>query len=96
VRNAVLHDGIRDSGCGAKAFRRSCVEHLVPFNGSHRFIAAQLRAAGMRIVECPVNHRPRLKGQSKYGINNRLWRGLYDLIGVGWLTRRYVRIEVEE
>lgn len=96
VRNAILHDGIRDSGCGSKTFRRECVEHLTPFNGSHRFIAAQLRAAGMSIVEHPVNHRPREHGQSKYGINNRLWRGIYDLIGVSWLTRRYVRIEAED
>ncbi len=95
VRNAILHDGIRDAGCGSKGFRRHCVHHLMPFNGSHRFIAAQLRAAGMSIAEYPVNHRPREHGQSKYGINNRLWRGIYDLIGVGWLTRRYVIIEAE-
>ncbi len=98
VRNALLHDGIRDSGCGSKGFRKRCIEHLVAFNGMHRFIAVILRAAGFSIVECPVTHHPRQHGQSKYGIGNRLWRGIYDLFGVGWLRKRFVapRVEGEE
>jgi len=95
VRQAWLHDGIRDSGCGAKGFRRVCVQHLIPFNGVHRFVAVLLRKAGMRIVECPVHHHPRKFGTSKYGIHNRLWRGLYDLIGVRWLRTRYVPYEIK-
>lgn len=94
VRNAVLHDGIRDSGCGSKGFRRHCVRHLVTFNGIHRFFAVFMRRQGFSIVECPVQHHARHAGISKYGINNRLWRGLYDLIGVAWLGRRLVPFEV--
>jgi dolichol-phosphate mannosyltransferase len=90
VRNAILHDGIRDSGCGSKGFRRHCVPHLVAFNGIHRFFAVFVRAQGYTIVEHPVQHHARHSGVSKYGINNRLWRGLYDLIGVAWLRRRQV------
>lgn len=95
VRNWILKDGIRDSGCGVKGFRRACIEHIVPFNGAHRFMAAMLRAQGFSIVECPVAHHPRVHGVSKYGIGNRLWRGLYDLFGVAWLRRRYVAARVE-
>lgn len=95
VRSAILHDGIRDSGCGSKGFRRKCVEHVVPFNGAHRFFAVMMRAAGCSIVECETTHHPRQHGVSKYGINNRLWRGIYDLAGVGWLRRRYVTFRVE-
>ncbi len=95
MRNAVLHDGIRDSGCGSKGFRRACVPHLPAFNGVHRFFAVFIRRAGLSIVECPVTHHPRRHGVSKYGIHNRLWRGLYDLIGVAWLRRRLVVPEVE-
>ncbi|MBW7863722.1 MAG: glycosyltransferase family 2 protein [Candidatus Hydrogenedentes bacterium] len=95
ARNAVLHDGIRDSGCGSKGFQRRCVGHLPPFNGMHRFMAVFMRRAGFSIVECPVTHHPRRFGVSKYGINNRLWRGLYDLIGVAWLRKRLVVPEVE-
>lgn len=95
VRNAILHDGIHDSGCGTKGFRRACIEHFVPFNGVHRFFAVLVRNAGFSIVECPATHHPRKHGESKYGIHNRLWRGLYDLVGVAWLRRRYVAIEIE-
>jgi len=90
VRNAILHDGLRDTGCGTKGFRRECVQYLVPFNGAHRFFAAVLRSAGMRITECPVHHHAREHGVSKYGIGNRLGRGIYDLIGVRWMQRRLV------
>lgn len=95
VRNAILHDGIRDSGCGAKGYRRVCVKHIVPFNGVHRFIAVLIRNAGLSIVECDVTHHPRIHGVSKYGIGNRLWRGIYDLVGVAWLRKRYVHFDVE-
>ncbi len=95
VRNAVLHDGIRDSGCGAKGFRPVCLDYIVSFNGQHRFFAVLIRAAGLRIAEAPVSHHPRQHGESKYGIHNRLWRGIYDMFGVAWLRRRYVPIHVE-
>lgn len=95
VSNRVLHHGIRDSGCGAKGFRRECISCLVPFNGLHRFVAVLIRNAGFTIVECPVTHHPRVHGVSKYGINNRLWRGLFDLVGVAWLRRRYVHPAVQ-
>ncbi|MCF6284762.1 MAG: glycosyltransferase family 2 protein [Candidatus Hydrogenedentes bacterium] len=96
VRNAILHDGIRDSGCGSKGFRRACVQNLVSFNGLHRFLAVFMRAQGYTIAECPVTHHARHAGTSKYGVNNRLWRGLYDLIGVAWLRRRHVCYRVDE
>jgi len=95
VRQWLLQDGIRDAGCGSKGFRRKCIEHLVSFNGQHRFFAVMMRAAGMSIAECEVTHHPRQFGESKYGISNRLWRGIYDLFGVRWLKKRYVPIDVE-
>lgn len=95
ARQAVLRDGIRDTGCGTKGFRRRCVEHIVPFNGVHRFLAVMMRSAGLTIAECEVQHHPRVHGVSKYGIHNRLWRGIYDLFGVAWLKRRYVTFTIE-
>ncbi len=95
VRQWAIGDGLRDTGCGLKGFRRKCVEHILPFNGVHRFIGALMRMAGCSVVECPVRHHPRVHGKSKYGIHNRLWRGIYDLFGVRWLQRRYVTFEVE-
>ena len=90
VRNWVLRDGVRDTGCGLKGFRRSVVPHLVSFNGAHRFFAVTVLMAGMTIAEVPARHHPRRHGVSKYGIHNRLWRSLHDLAGVRWLRKRYV------
>jgi dolichol-phosphate mannosyltransferase len=91
IRDAVLHDGVRDTGCTLKAMRREDVRLLVPFNGLHRFIPCLLVHSGLRIHQIPVNHRPRLRGVSKYTVGGRALRGLYDLIGVGWLLQRQIR-----
>jgi len=90
VRNWVLRDGVRDTGCGLKGFRRSVVPHLVSWSGAHRFFAVTVRLAGLTIAETPARHHPRRHGVSKYGVHNRLWRGLFDLLGVRWLCLRYV------
>ena len=95
AREAILKDGIRDAGCGSKGFRRHCIEHIIPFNGMHRYFAVMMRAAGLSIAECEVTHHARIHGTSKYGISNRLWRGIYDLFGVSWLKKRYVTFQVE-
>jgi glycosyltransferase involved in cell wall biosynthesis len=91
VRRWFLHDGIRDTGCSLKAIRREHVRFLVPFNGMHRYFPALLRNAGLSIVEVPVNHRPRLRGVSKYTIGGRAMRGMRDLFGVSWLLQRQIR-----
>lgn len=88
IRRAVLHDHIRDSGCGLKAMRRADLCHVVPFDGLHRFLPVMFGNAGLRIVEVEVNHRPRRHGKSKYTIGRRALLGLHDLIGVRWLMRR--------
>jgi dolichol-phosphate mannosyltransferase len=90
IRRAILSDGIRDTGCSLKVFRREHVELLVPFNGLHRYLPAIFKHAGLRLAETPVNHRPRTVGKSKYTNWNRAWRGIYDLFGVRWLLNRTV------
>ncbi|MFD0892328.1 glycosyltransferase family 2 protein [Luteolibacter ambystomatis] len=95
IRRTFLHDGVRDTGCSLKAFRREAVDHLVPFNGMHRYIPAQLLRAGLKIVELPVNHRGRMAGTSKYTNWDRALRGIHDLIGVSWLLKRKVNIRFD-
>ena len=68
--------------------RRAALRQLPLFDGVHRFLPTLVRAQGFRITEIPVGHRPRQGGRSKYGINDRLWRGLRDLAGVRWLLAR--------
>lgn len=87
-RNAVTGNTVRDVGCSTRAFRRECVEYLPRFSGMHRFLPTLVAMQGFTLSEIPVNHRPRLRGKSKYGINNRLWVGLLDTFGVWWLRKR--------
>jgi len=96
VRRWIVDDGVRDAGCGIKAFRRNCLEHIVPFHGVHRFFAAMVRNGGLTVIEVPVNHRPRVHGKSKYGFLNRVFWVLYDFLGVAWLRKRYLLISCEE
>jgi glycosyltransferase involved in cell wall biosynthesis len=91
VRSRFTKDGVRDTGCTLKAMRRECVDALVPFKGMHRFIPALVKGAGYRLVEIPVNHRPRKFGQSKYGLGNRAFRATVDMFGVRWLLSRQLR-----
>jgi dolichol-phosphate mannosyltransferase len=88
VRSRFTRDGVRDTGCTLKAMRRACIGAVVPFKGMHRFIPALVKGAGYRLVEIPVNHRPRRFGQSKYGLGNRALRATIDMFGVRWLLSR--------
>lgn len=91
IRRSILMDGIRDTGCSLKAMRREHVRFLMPFNGLHRFLPAVLKNAGLSICEVAVNHRPRMKGVSKYTVGGRAIRGLRDLFGVQWLLARHIK-----
>ncbi len=88
VRHWFTRDGMRDTGGTPKAMKRSCVDHLIPFQGLHRFIPAILKHAGFRVIEVPVSHRARLHGRTKYTNAGRALRGIRDLIGVRWLLAR--------
>ncbi len=90
IRRAFLDDGVRDTGCSQKVFRREAVELLVPFRGLHRYLPAIFKQAGLRLAEVPVNHRPRRAGVSKYSNFTRALHGVYDLVGVGWLLKRKI------
>jgi glycosyltransferase involved in cell wall biosynthesis len=88
VRNAILHDGTRDTGCGLKAFRREVFLSMPYFDGLHRFLPALVRREGFDIAYVDVVDRPRHSGVSNYGFFDRLWIGILDLAGVWWLIRR--------
>ena len=96
VRSRYTKDGVRDTGCTLKAMRRECAGALIPFKGMHRFIPALVKGAGYRLVEIPVNHRPRKFGQSKYGLGNRALRATTDMFGVRWLLSRQLNYKISE
>lgn len=88
IRRALLKDGVRDTGCSLKLFRRDDYLSLPYFNHMHRFMAAlYMREYGtIRLVD--VGHRHRARGVSKYGFWDRLWAGIFDIVGVMWLQKR--------
>lgn len=95
VRQRLLHDRTTDTGSGLKLFSREAFLELPYFDHMHRFIPAlMLREGEMRTVE--VSHRPRQHGKSKYGVGNRLWVGIVDMLGVRWLQRRHLASQLEE
>ena len=90
VRARILGDGLRDSGCALKAFRREVLASFLPIRTLYSFMPALAVAAGHRVVEVEVGHRPRIRGESKYGLRVMLWRPLVDLVGVAWFLSRRV------
>lgn len=90
VRRAVTHDGIRDTGCSLKVFKRACVDDLPALDGVHRFMPAYFMLNGRTIHQLPVNHRARIHGTSKYTNLKRLPRTIHDLWGFAWYRSRWV------
>jgi glycosyltransferase involved in cell wall biosynthesis len=95
-RSRVTGDRVHDIGCSLKVYRREILERIRLYQGMHRFLPILCEMEGGRVKEVPVNHRPRKFGQSKYGIQNRLWRGLYDLMAVRWMQNRRLKYKIEK
>lgn len=92
-RNWITGDRVADAGCALRVMQRAVLRELLPFNGLHRFLPTVLRFQGYEVVEVPVHHRPRTRGQSKYGIGNRLWRGILDCLAMRWYRARALRAD---
>jgi dolichol-phosphate mannosyltransferase len=96
VRRFLLQDQAADSACGIKLFARDTFLALPRFNHMHRFLPALVQRQGGQVVSVAVNNRARRYGVSKYGILDRLWVGIVDLLGVMWLQRRATCPEIEK
>lgn len=96
VRNQLLHNEIADVGCSIRILRKEAILGVARFEGMHRYLATLVRAGGYTIDELAVNHRPRVVGQSKYEISNRLWRGVADLLMVRRLLQRRIHYQTTE
>jgi dolichol-phosphate mannosyltransferase len=94
TRSRLLGDRTPDTGCGLKLFRREAFLDLPYFDHMHRFLPALIQRQGGEVVLIEVSHRPRQHGRSHYGIGNRLWIGIVDLLGVLWLKRRFRRANI--
>jgi glycosyltransferase involved in cell wall biosynthesis len=96
VRNKLSDEDIVDVGCSLKAYKKECFKDLKLFDGMHRFLPTLFKMEGFTVVEVSVNHRPRLRGDSKYNIRNRAVKAFIDLLAVRWMKKRRIGYEIEE
>ena len=96
VRNRVTGESIQDTGCSLKLYRKSALDQLTLFDGMHRFLPTLIKMAGYGVVEVPVKHYPRHAGKSKYGVLNRLFKTIPDLLAVRWMKKRHLQYKVLE
>ncbi|MCA9311026.1 MAG: glycosyltransferase family 2 protein [Phycisphaerales bacterium] len=98
-RRLLLNDIIRDTGCSLRVMRREIALRLpLEFKGAHRFIPITARQLGYTVVEMPVNHRPRVAGETKYGMGviQRALPGLIDCFAIRWMGKRRRPVTHEE
>ncbi|MEN8181040.1 MAG: glycosyltransferase family 2 protein [Myxococcota bacterium] len=95
-RNQLTGETVTDVGCSLRVIRTASLQRIKLFRGMHRFLPTLLALEGARVREIPVAHRPRERGRSKYGIANRLFVGLVDVLAVRWMKRRALRYQARE
>ncbi len=94
VRSRVLNDGVKDTGCSLKVYRRECLGNIKLFHGMHRFLPALFLIEGYKIEQVPVNHRERTKGKTKYNFLNRSLNTVFDLFAVCWMRKRHLHYTI--
>ncbi len=94
VRNALSQEEIADTGCSLKAFRRECFDNVKLFKGMHRFFPTLMKMEGFKVTQVKVSHHPRLHGESKYNIRNRLFSSLHDLMAIRWMKKRHINYDI--
>ncbi len=87
LRYILVHDGIHDSGCSLKVYRRECFKGVSIYGEQHRFIPALLEIKGFKVGEMVVNHRARTSGFTKYNWKRTI-KGFVDMISV-WFWHKY-------
>ncbi len=94
VRSRICQDGIKDTGCSLKIYRTACLNKIKMYHGMHRFLPALFKIEGFRVAQLPVNHRERVKGQTKYNFFNRSFNTIEDLMAVRWMRLRHLNYKI--
>jgi dolichol-phosphate mannosyltransferase len=94
VRNRLSDEEIADTGCSLKAFRRECFNNVKLFKGMHRFFPTLMKMEGFRVTQVKVSHQPRLHGESKYNIRNRVFSSFHDLLAIRWMKKRKINYDI--
>lgn len=96
IRNWLCEDGVADTGCSLKVYRKSCLDQIKLYHGLHRHFPVLFRNENFTIHQVPVNHRPRLKGVSNYNLFNRSFNTIADLLAVYWMKNHQLHYKVIE
>lgn len=96
IRRWLCEDGVQDTGCSLKVFRRQSLLKIKMYHGMHRFLPALFKLENFKIKETPVNHRERTKGKSKYNFFNRSLNTIADLLAVRWMKKRALTYQIEQ
>ena len=95
IRSRVCQDGISDTGCSLKLYRREPLQKIKMYHGMHRFLPALFQLEGFRVGEILVNHRERVKGKTKYNFLNRSFNTIADMMAVRWMRKRKLNYEIK-
>jgi glycosyltransferase involved in cell wall biosynthesis len=96
IRRAFTHDGMDDTGCPLKVIRTDCAKKIPMFKGLHRFLPAMILLQNENVIQIPVRHYPRIAGQAKFGLWNRLLGPLVDCFAYLWMKKKYINYQVKE
>lgn len=96
IRSRLCKDGIQDTGCSLKMYRRACLDKIKMYNGMHRFLPALFQIEGFRVGEILVNHRGRTAGKTKYNFLNRSFNTVADMFAVRWMRKRHLNYKIEK
>ncbi len=96
IRSRLCKDGIHDTGCSLKVFRKEALNQIKIFHGMHRFLPALFKIEGFSVMEMKVNHRARRAGKSKYHIFNRNLGPVMDMFVVFWMRKKRLRYRIKE
>lgn len=95
-RRFMTNDGIADTGCPLKIIRTEYAWRIPLFNGMHRFLPALIQLQNGKVKQIPVRHFPRLAGQSKFNLRNRLVSPFLDCFAFRWMKSRYINFQVTD
>lgn len=95
-RRFMTHDGVEDTGCPLKILRTDYAKRIPFFTGMHRFLPALIQLQNGKVKQVPVRHFPRMAGESKYHLWNRLVGPFKDCFAYRWMKKRYINYQIAE
>jgi glycosyltransferase involved in cell wall biosynthesis len=96
IRRSFTHDGMDDTGCPLKVIKSDYAKRIPMFKGLHRFLPAMILLQNGKIKQIPVQHFPRVAGEAKFGLWNRLLGPLMDCFAYLWMKKKYINYEVSK